>query len=180
MVPRGYQLYGMALGILEHKQLALLQTTPERRRTDNHCYTNKFYSCKKLVIFQQIHFHFNLFLLKFRVILHPTESYEKNFHFLRMIKHIPWSNKIYVDLVGLEIHQHKIIRILHECQVWIDKSVPRVTFWHHEARRNAAKLDFYSIYLEKCYNGGVRHFESKRFDVIMTFALSDEITYNQC
>ena len=27
-----------------------------------------------------------------------------------------------------------IIRIfLHECQVWIDKSVPRVTFWHHEA-----------------------------------------------
>ena len=40
-----------------------------------------------------------------------------------------------------------IIRILHECQVWIDKSVPRVTFWHHEARR--AKIDFYTIYLEK-------------------------------
>ena len=26
------------------------------------------------------------------------------------------------------------IRILHECQVWIDKSVPRVTIWHHSAR----------------------------------------------
>ena len=24
---------------------------------------------------------------------------------------------------------HEIIRILHECQVWIDKSVLRVTFW---------------------------------------------------
>ena len=95
------------------------------------------------------------------------------------------------------------IRILHECQVWIDKSVPRVTFWHHEARRvmpncdprdrfvypyltrlidsfsctpQAAKLDFYTIYLEKRYNRGVRHFDLKRFDVIVTCALNDEIT----
>ena len=44
------------------------------------------------------------------------------------------------------------------------------------ARRNAAKLDFYTIYLEKCYNRGVRHFELKRFDVSVTCALSDEIT----
>ena len=34
-----------------------------------------------------------------------------------------------------------IIRILHECQVWIDKSVPRVTFWHHEARRVMPNCD---------------------------------------
>ena len=34
----------------------------------------------------------------------------------------------------------------------------------------------YTIYLEKCYNRGVRHFELKRFDVIVTYALSDEIT----
>ena len=44
------------------------------------------------------------------------------------------------------------------------------------ARLNAAKLDFNTIYLEKCYNRGVRHFELKRFDVIVTCALSDEIT----
>ena len=33
------------------------------------------------------------------------------------------------------------IRILHECQVLIDKSVPRVTFWHHEARRVMPNCD---------------------------------------
>ena len=33
------------------------------------------------------------------------------------------------------------IRILHECQVWIDKSVPRVTFWHHEACRVMPNCD---------------------------------------
>ena len=33
------------------------------------------------------------------------------------------------------------IRILHECQVWIDKSVPRVTFWYHEARRVMPNCD---------------------------------------
>ena len=33
------------------------------------------------------------------------------------------------------------IRILHECQVWIDKSVPRATFWHHEARRVMPNCD---------------------------------------
>ena len=35
----------------------------------------------------------------------------------------------------------EIIRIFHECQVWIDKSVPRVTFWHHEARRVMPNCD---------------------------------------
>ena len=44
------------------------------------------------------------------------------------------------------------------------------------ARHNAAKLHSYTIYLEKCYNGGICHFVLKRFDVIVTFALSDEIT----
>ena len=34
-----------------------------------------------------------------------------------------------------------IIKILHEGQVWIDKSVPRVTFWHHEARRVMPNCD---------------------------------------
>ena len=37
--------------------------------------------------------------------------------------------------------KREIIRILHECQVWIDKSVPRVTFWHHEARRVMPNCD---------------------------------------
>ena len=31
------------------------------------------------------------------------------------------------------------IRICHECEVWIDKSVPRVTVWHHEALPSDAK-----------------------------------------
>ena len=33
-----------------------------------------------------------------------------------------------------------IIRILHECEVLIEKSVPRVTVWHHEAPPSDAKL----------------------------------------
>ena len=44
------------------------------------------------------------------------------------------------------------------------------------ARFNAAKLDFHTIYLEKRNNRGVRHFDLKRFDVIVTCALNDEIT----
>ena len=32
------------------------------------------------------------------------------------------------------------IRILHECEVLIYKSFPRVTVWHHEAPRSGAKL----------------------------------------
>ena len=40
-----------------------------------------------------------------------------------------------------------------------------------------AKLDFYAIYREKCYNRGVCHFELKRFDVIVTCTLSDKITW---
>ena len=39
------------------------------------------------------------------------------------------------------VKYRNIIRILHECQVWIDKSVPRVTFWHHEARRVMPNCD---------------------------------------
>ena len=33
-----------------------------------------------------------------------------------------------------------IIRILHECEVLIEKSVPRVTAWHHEALPSDAEL----------------------------------------
>ena len=43
------------------------------------------------------------------------------------------------------------------------------------ARFNAMKLDFHTIYLEKRYNRGVLHFDLKRFDVIVTCALNDEI-----
>ena len=60
----------------------------------------------------------------------------------------------------------EIIRILHECRVWI----------LFLACLNAAQLDFHSIYLENHYNRGVRHFELKRFDVIVTYALNNEIT----
>ena len=31
------------------------------------------------------------------------------------------------------------IRILHECEVWIENSVPRITVWHHEAVPSDAK-----------------------------------------
>ena len=55
------------------------------------------------------------------------------------------------------------------------------------ARLNAAKFDFHTIYLlEKCYNGGVRHFELQCFNVIVTCVLSDlatklhDVLYNQC
>ena len=41
---------------------------------------------------------------------------------------------------------------------------------------NAAKLDFNTVYLEKCYNSGVRHFELKRFDIIVMCVLNNEIT----
>ena len=44
------------------------------------------------------------------------------------------------------------------------------------ARFNAAKLDFHTLYLEKRYNRGVRHFDLKRFDIIVTRALNDENT----
>ena len=47
------------------------------------------------------------------------------------------------DLETTSFLQHPVrtIRILHECQVWIDKSVPRVTFGHHEARRVMPNCD---------------------------------------
>ena len=35
----------------------------------------------------------------------------------------------------------KNIRILHECEELIEKSVPRVTVWHHEAPPSDAKRD---------------------------------------
>ena len=52
-------------------------------------------------------------------------------HLLKHINHIsnnttctsPWS------------HGWKFIRILHKCEVGIEKSVPRITDWHHEACR---------------------------------------------
>ena len=86
------------------------------------------------------------------------------------------------------------------CVSGMDRQIcPKVTFWHHEARRvipncdprdrfvypyltrmmdsrlNVSKLAFHMIYLEKCNNRDVCHFEFKRFDIIATCALSDEI-----
>ena len=42
-----------------------------------------------------------------------------------------------------------IIRILHECQVWIDKSVPRVTVWHHEAHGDVPRRASYGVYISQ-------------------------------
>ena len=36
--------------------------------------------------------------------------------------------------------KYQNIKILHECEVLIEKSVPRVTVWHHEALLSDAKL----------------------------------------
>ena len=55
-------------------------------------------------------------------------------------------------------------------------SIPYTNDGFFLTRFNAAKLDFHTIYLEKRYNCGVRHFDLKRFDVIVTCALNDEIT----
>ena len=55
------------------------------------------------------------------------------------------------------------IRILHECQLWIDKSVPRVTFWHHEASfilikegssRHKIRQIYIYIYIV-CFSAGI-------------------------
>ena len=40
----------------------------------------------------------------------------------------------------LSVQVSFIIRILHECEVLIEKSVPRVTVWHREAPPSDAKL----------------------------------------
>ena len=43
-------------------------------------------------------------------------------------------------LLMIDIGSIETIRILHECQVWIDKSVLCVTVWHHETQPSDAKL----------------------------------------
>ena len=53
--------------------------------------------------------------------------------------------------MGFEPKNIQNIRILHECQVWIDKSVPRVTFWHHEARRVMPNCDPMDRFLKGFY-----------------------------
>ena len=34
-----------------------------------------------------------------------------------------------------QFYQFEIIRIYQECEGWIEKSVPRIAIWHHEACR---------------------------------------------
>ena len=108
----------------------------------------------------QIEFFFNQIIVGYRV--------EKSY-----VDKLVARNPLHFSLLSTSFTEH--IRILHECQIWIDKSVPRVTFWHHEARRVmpncdprgrfvypyltrmmdsfscslAANIDFYTIYLEK-------------------------------
>ena len=47
---------------------------------------------------------------------------------------LPWPN------IGLPYLVCKSIRILHECEVLIEKSVPRVTVWHQEGPPSDAQL----------------------------------------
>ena len=49
-------------------------------------------------------------------------------------------NKDLLDYRPLLLFELLFIRILHECEVLIEKSVPRVTVWHHEAPPSDAKL----------------------------------------
>ena len=61
-----------------------------------------------------------------------------------MLKRLAYSIPVLCRLsliVVIFVADAHIIRILHKCQVWIDKSVPRVTFWHHEARRVMPNYD---------------------------------------
>ena len=46
-----------------------------------------------------------------------------------------------------------IIRILHKCEVLIEKSVPKVTVWHHEALPSDAKLlpENFGVVPTKCF-----------------------------
>ena len=66
------------------------------------------------------------------------------------------------------------IRILHECQVWIDKSVLRVTFWHHEACQVMPNCDQRDRFVYPYLTRMMDSFSC--FDIIVTCALSDEIT----
>ena len=43
----------------------------------------------------------------------------------------------------------QIIRIFYECEVLIEKSVTRVTVWHHEALPSDAKLYPRDIFLDQ-------------------------------
>ena len=40
-----------------------------------------------------------------------------------------------LEILVLSHMYYKNIRIDHECEGWIEKSVPRITVWHHEACR---------------------------------------------
>ena len=53
--------------------------------------------------------------------------------------------------LSLEMLTYKIIKIYHECEGGIDKSVPRIAVWHHKACQVMTNCDhegqifFYSI-----------------------------------
>ena len=68
----------------------------------------------------------------------------------------------------------QIIRILHEYQVWIDKSVLRLTVWHLEARRvmlNCSARDRFGYpYLTRMMDFFLARLNAAKLDVL----------YNQC
>ena len=77
---------------------------------------------------------------------------------------------------------HSLASLAEWCQTvtrGTDLSIHTLQAWWNLflARLHAAKLDFHSIYLKKRYNHSVRHFELKRFDVIVTCALNDKIMW---
>ena len=110
-----------------------------------------------------------------------------------------------IDRVGYD--RGKIIRIYHECEVGIEKSVPRITDWHHEACRvmtngdprdgffyptitrimdsfSCSPLFFYlKISFQKSLNTLRYNFTRGRHFTITMTSLDDnvcEFQYNQC
>ena len=56
-------------------------------------------------------------------------------------------NDMMIMMTGMIIITTTIIRIFHGCEVWIEKSVPRVIVWQHRAVLRGARLvDMYYCY----------------------------------
>ena len=58
------------------------------------------------------------------------------------LKNNQQTTKKHSKLHILVILEERTIRIHHKCDGWIEKSVPRITDWHHEACRVMTKTDF--------------------------------------
>ena len=51
-----------------------------------------------------------------------------------------WTLTVIMKIIIQKPCLGRVIRILHECEVLIEKSVPKVTVWHHSAEPRDAKL----------------------------------------